>query len=75
MYTSQAVHAFIHRLFTLCDVWSNVSHSSLDPGECVSGSGRVCLWIREKCVAPAVLAIFCFHNPVVCSFSFEIYGH
>ena len=42
MYTSQAVHAFIHWLFTLCDVWSDSGSTQL------SGSGRVCLWIRES---------------------------
>ena len=55
MYTSQAVHAFIHWLFTLCDVerqwfytalWLRES-GSLAPGERVSGSGRVSLDPRE----------------------------
>ena len=78
MYTSQVVHAFIHWLFTLCDVerqwfytalWLRES-GSLDLGERVSGSGRVCLLLQES-VSPTVLATFCFHNPVVCSFTFH----
>ena len=59
MYASQAVHAFIHWLFTLCDVerqwfytalWLRES-VSLDPGEvCSSGSPSHILLSQSSCM-------------------------